>query len=201
MPDQQQQSDTVRDALNASPTGQHLLLGELVFPFVSTESTTDGAVTVQVDGAHMHIKVYSAELGYYTTFTGQLTAAAAESDIKDALVAAGIIEDSGPTPLDLDEGDITAKDITLSGNLAAASGDLSAATLTISGNSALSGNLVVTLDLTARNIWMTGTLLGFYNTTPAAKPTVTGAKGGNAALGSLLTALSGLGLVTDSTSA
>lgn len=34
-----------------------------------------------------------------------------------------------------------------------------------------------------------------------AKPTVTGAKGGNAALGSLLTALSGLGIITDSTTA
>lgn len=43
--------------------------------------------------------------------------------------------------------------------------------------------------------------VGFYGTTPAAKPTVSGAKGSNAALGSLLTALSSLGLITDSTSA
>jgi hypothetical protein len=34
-----------------------------------------------------------------------------------------------------------------------------------------------------------------------AKPTVTGAKGGNAALASLMTALAGFGLVTDSTTA
>lgn len=40
--------------------------------------------------------------------------------------------------------------------------------------------------------------LGFYAATPVAKPTVTGSKGGNAALASLLTALSSLGLVTDS---
>lgn len=43
--------------------------------------------------------------------------------------------------------------------------------------------------------------LGFFGGSPAAKPTVTGAKGSNAALASLLTALAGLGLLTDSSSA
>lgn len=42
--------------------------------------------------------------------------------------------------------------------------------------------------------------LGFYNTAPIAKPTVTGAKGGNAALTSLVTQLAALGLITDGTS-
>lgn len=41
--------------------------------------------------------------------------------------------------------------------------------------------------------------LGFNNTVPIAKPTVTGSKGSNAALASLMTALSSYGLVTDST--
>lgn len=40
---------------------------------------------------------------------------------------------------------------------------------------------------------------GFYATTPIAKPTVTGSRGGNAALASLCTALASLGLITDST--
>lgn len=40
--------------------------------------------------------------------------------------------------------------------------------------------------------------IGFYNHATAAKPTVTGSKGANAALTSLLTALAGLGLLTDS---
>jgi hypothetical protein len=40
--------------------------------------------------------------------------------------------------------------------------------------------------------------IGFYGTTPVAKPTVVGAKGLNAALASLLTALASQGLVTDS---
>ena len=43
--------------------------------------------------------------------------------------------------------------------------------------------------------------VGFNGTAPAAKPTVTGSRGGNAALASLLTALAGLGLLTDSTTA
>lgn len=41
--------------------------------------------------------------------------------------------------------------------------------------------------------------VGFYNTTPVNKPIVTGSKGANAALTSLMSALSALGLVTDST--
>lgn len=40
--------------------------------------------------------------------------------------------------------------------------------------------------------------LAFFGASPAAKPTVTGAKAGNAALTSLLTALATLGLLTDS---
>jgi hypothetical protein len=43
--------------------------------------------------------------------------------------------------------------------------------------------------------------LGFFGATPASKPTVTGSRGGNAALASLLTALAGLGLIVDNSSA
>ena len=43
--------------------------------------------------------------------------------------------------------------------------------------------------------------LGFNGSTPIAKPTVTGSRGGNAALASLLTALANYGLITDSSSA
>ena len=42
--------------------------------------------------------------------------------------------------------------------------------------------------------------VGFNNTSPVAKQTVTGSRGGNAALASLLTALSNYGLITDSSS-
>lgn len=43
-------------------------------------------------------------------------------------------------------------------------------------------------------------LISFYGATPAAKPTVTGSKGANAALTSLMAALVTLGLVIDTTS-
>ncbi len=45
------------------------------------------------------------------------------------------------------------------------------------------------------------TKLGFYGTTGIVKPSVSGSRGGNAALASLISALAALGLVTDSTSA
>jgi hypothetical protein len=45
-----------------------------------------------------------------------------------------------------------------------------------------------------------GHQLGFLGTPPVGKPTVTGAKAGNAALASLLAALSGMGLLADSSS-
>lgn len=57
------------------------------------------------------------------------------------------------------------------------------------------------LTSAATRITMNDTGLGFFGATAVAKPTVTGAKGGNAALGSLMTALSSLGLVVDSTTA
>ncbi|MFN0088660.1 MAG: BppU family phage baseplate upper protein [Acidimicrobiales bacterium] len=46
-----------------------------------------------------------------------------------------------------------------------------------------------------------GSGVGFYGTAPVAKPTVTGSRGGNAAVASLITALASLGLLTDSTTA
>ncbi|MGW0550573.1 hypothetical protein [Streptomyces altiplanensis] len=46
-----------------------------------------------------------------------------------------------------------------------------------------------------------GSTLGFYGAAATTKPTVSGAKGGNAALASLITALATLGLIADSTTA
>jgi hypothetical protein len=46
-----------------------------------------------------------------------------------------------------------------------------------------------------------GTHIGFYSGGPATKPNVTGSRGGNAALASLLTGLAAMGLISDSSSA
>lgn len=51
------------------------------------------------------------------------------------------------------------------------------------------------------NGFMTNGDVGFYGTTPVAKQTVTGSRGGNAALASLLTALANYGIITNSTTA
>ena len=201
-PTQRAEADDVRSLLNSSPTGQHLLLGELVFPFVSTESSTDGAVTLEASGAQLRLKVYSQELGGYTTFIGQLTPASASSDLKDAMVSAGIVDDGGATDLDLDEGNLTAQTGTFSG-------DTTAVNVTSSGTATLatvniSGNTVMTLDLTVRNIWMTGSLLAFFNATPTTKQTITGVRTGTlaqlqAVVQNMLTAGVNYGLWTDST--
>lgn len=45
----------------------------------------------------------------------------------------------------------------------------------------------------------TGSTLGFYNTIPITKPTITGSRGGNQAVASILTQLALLGLITDGT--
>jgi|KBSSwiStaDraftv2_1062776.scaffolds.fasta_scaffold23050_9 hypothetical protein len=62
-------------------------------------------------------------------------------------------------------------------------------------------NSIKRLNLTAAGALNIIGTVGFNNTPAIAKPTVTGAKGSNAALASLLTALAAYGLVIDSTTA
>jgi len=61
----------------------------------------------------------------------------------------------------------------------------------VNGNSTVTGNLNVTGALA-----LAGSI-GFFNTPPVAKPTVTGSQGGNTALASLLAALVSMGLIID----
>lgn len=64
------------------------------------------------------------------------------------------------------------------------------------------GSLYVADDLTIINdLNHDGARAGFFGTAPALKPTVSGSRGGNAALDSLLNALSALGLITDNSTA
>jgi hypothetical protein len=62
------------------------------------------------------------------------------------------------------------------------------------------GNNAITMAAASGNVTINGSI-GFYNTSPGAKPTVTGSRSANAALASLLTGLATLGLLTDSTTA
>lgn len=92
------------------------------------------------------------------------------SDLKDNMVANGLVADGGATPLNLDGGALTCNAI-------------SAGALTCTGFQHSMGYIT---------FWG-GT--GF-----SSKPVITGSKGGNAALASLLSALATYGLVADSTS-
>lgn len=76
---------------------------------------------------------------------------------------------------------------------------------------ALAGDMVLRVDSTSRKLFLAvggsevitvgNQTLSFFAGTPQVKQTVTGSRGGNAALGALLTALAAYGLVTDSSSA
>jgi hypothetical protein len=90
------------------------------------------------------------------------------------------------------------------------SGDAAGNPFILSRGAAANINLVVrpkgtgTLVLgggSANQLQVSDTGLGFYGTAPQAKPTITGSRGGNAALASLLTALAAQGLITNSSSA
>lgn len=56
------------------------------------------------------------------------------------------------------------------------------------------------LSITEAELQFTASKMGFYSSAPVTKPAVTGSRGGNAALASLLTALASQGLITDTTS-
>lgn len=58
-----------------------------------------------------------------------------------------------------------------------------------------------TIAATSVKIGRSGQSIGFFATTPIAKPTVAGSRGGNVALQNLITALANLGLISDTTTA
>jgi len=58
-------------------------------------------------------------------------------------------------------------------------------------------NTLLTVD--ANGVKLVSSKVGFYNKTPITKPIVSGAKASNVALGSLVTALTNLGLIENQT--
>lgn len=75
--------------------------------------------------------------------------------------------------------------------------------MTFSGNNVQINYLDATAWRNAMTFSSSGTAaqIGFFGSTAVSKPTVSGSRGGNAALESLLTALANFGLITNSTSA
>lgn len=81
-------------------------------------------------------------------------------------------------------------------------GDGSNGTLTTSGSVVIIGGVGMSGNCIVGGSLLTTSQIGVWGSAgPGAKPTVSGAKGGNAALGSLMTAIVSYGLVTDSTTA
>ena len=71
---------------------------------------------------------------------------------------------------------------------------------TLGGSRDLTTGISRALGLETHLQFGPGAKIGFYGTTPGSRPTITGSRGSNAALASLLTQLASLGLITDSTS-
>lgn len=88
-------------------------------------------------------------------------------------------------------------DLVLAGGVATGTGESSVKIQTaVAGASGTATRLSTNIMFQAL-----GNKMAFNGATPVTKPTVTGSRGGNAALASLLTALDTLGLITDSTTA
>jgi hypothetical protein len=115
-----------------------------------------------------------------------------------------IVDDSTTSGIRIQEQNSSDIDILQQGsgsiNLQTTSADLSvqAGAGGVSGNLRLEAfqNILITAT-SAVNI--SGAQMGFYGQTPISRPTVTGSRGGNAALTSLITSLASLGLIIDST--
>jgi hypothetical protein len=89
------------------------------------------------------------------------------------------------------------------GDATGGSGTRNGGNLTLRSGSGATANGVLDLQTGAgtSRVKINDTGIGFFNATPAAQPTVTGSRGGNAALADLLTDLATLGLIMDGSSA
>lgn len=112
--------------------------------------------------------------------------------------------DGGDVEISGGEGTASNGEVVISG---ASGGDTGADVTLSGGNGAVTnGNVLVEAG---RGVGTPGNVriasvddeLGFYGGSTTQKPTVTGSRGGNAALASLLTSLAALGLITDDTTA
>lgn len=136
-------------------------------------SSPDTLVDLTVTGELAHS---GSTLGFFGATP--TTKPGATAEMKGALAGLGLLTDGGATNLNLDGGDITCDDIT-AGGVEATQGVLISA-----------GGF----------LHQAGTVTFWNGTGQASKPTVSGSRGGNAALQSLLSALATYGLITDSSS-
>lgn len=135
--------------------------------------------TLEVDGDLNHD---GSNVGFFGVTP--TTRPGATADIKDALTLLGLLQGTSATPLNLDGGALTAGAILGS---------------SVNSSGALGASGLMTANAGFQHL--ASTLLFWAGTGYASKPTVSGSRGGNAALASLLTVLATYGLITDGSSA
>lgn len=152
----------------------------VAFGLMDTLSVVTLTVTgnIEIDGDLNHDGTYAGFFG-----VTPVDRPGATEDIKDALASLGLLTNGGASPLNLDGGALVA-------------GAATVTTMSATGNAQTNGIFYANGGF--RHI--AGNLLFWDGTGHASKPTVTGSRGGNAALASLLTALATYGLITDSSS-
>jgi hypothetical protein len=154
-------------------------------------STTDG-LFARVNGATRGIRLFD------TSYDGMLTAYGSYGHSTSSGVVSidGYMATLGGNSYELRNGQ-TAGQLEVAGG--SGFGDGGSIVLYGSTNGTASKTVRIYSEANIR-IEANATGLGFFAATPIAKPTVTGSRGGNAALASLLSMLSQLGLLTDSSS-
>jgi hypothetical protein len=154
-----------------------LLTSDMIPPIDLSQVNINGGVTGTL--AHAEIAATAVTPGSYTS--ANITVQA------DGTITAAANGTAGAGPGG-SLGDIQIGDGTFFTNLAGRSGG---------GlfNASNTGNLTIE---PIQDLQLNPGQLGFFGATPIAKPTVTGSRGGNAALASLLTTLANQGLLTDS---
>lgn len=171
-----ERADNIRELLESTATGQHLLLGEFVLPFAPGEAdptgvstnVTDGRAQVWIDSeGALQLSVYSNTLGGWTTVGASM-----------------------------DGGDATFDSLTVTGDITAANLHF---TESVDGDG--DSILYVTNAVVEGEFAHTGSTFGAFGTPPATKPTIFGDKPTQVTivLGEIIQAGVELGLWTDGT--
>lgn len=183
--------------------GQNALAG---LTYDGTGKATSGTASAMRLGAFQQIEwwTYPFAAASFTITSQQLTAANAQSIIaKDTGIEFGGPAAAGLALKTFYPGGVTGAYVGVTPASGANAPIISAEGATnsdiqIKGRG--TGGINITAPNDAARIYATTVGLGFFGNTPIAKPTITGSRGGNAALASLLTQLAIYGLVTDSSS-
>ncbi len=169
-----------------------------------TDGTTGTGVAIEMAKGH-GIRWLQPDQSNGVTIRSDLGSADPEASILFSGSTVNVTGDSGKSTVrftqvtsQVNYARITAS-ITANNPILSADGDDTNISMIVRGKG--SGGVLVQDGGSTTRFQCNTTGIGFFAATPVAKPSVTGSRGGNAALASLLTALSSLGLVTDSSSA